>query len=165
VALVNPSGSSCGRTDSILGDDLMLALGRRAPGCAQPWEEWRDVVSDALCIPPSRLRDHGRFAPAAPRMRRRLPGPLGLAPLSFSRGTERLIDLSFRTWSLQMHRARGRRPGYRAFSPSVPRVVRCFGTPLGGLALIARAAFSASASTAVVLGRQLKTVQFFPSSS
>ncbi|UHD18496.1 DUF1826 domain-containing protein [Thiocapsa bogorovii] len=31
-------------------------------------------MSDALCIPPSRLRDHGRFAAAAARTRRRLPG-------------------------------------------------------------------------------------------
>jgi hypothetical protein len=85
VSLVNPSGGSCGRTDSLLGDDLFwprfapLRAALRhdvrpqgAVGLRAPHDERLDGVSDALCRPPPRLRDHGRFATAAPRTRRRL---------------------------------------------------------------------------------------------
>ena len=87
VSLVNPSGCSCSRTDSLLGDNLVGPryglLGRRlrhderltAPsGFATALRKWLDGVSDALCILPSRLRVHRPFATAAIRSRLRLPG-------------------------------------------------------------------------------------------
>jgi hypothetical protein len=79
---------SRGRTDSLLGEDVSsprsetryatpCARGARS-GCARPCDERLDGVSDALCIPPSRLRRHAR-ADA-------YQVSLGLAPLSMHRG-------------------------------------------------------------------------------